>query len=207
MASLALDQDDAPAAERTSRGSGELIDARAITADLEKLAKAHTGNERELRSLVAQKLKVALDRRPRQGRATAAEGPSRAALRRAALQDGRRGHPHPVRIRAQAPLSVAKPERGRTHGGCRDRRLRPRAAGARLRHRSVVSVALQADRMGRVDRRSHSLLPVGSRAEGRPRHSLGRRMHPPGEGGHDHPHRHSRSALPARRPQIVTTNW
>ena len=60
MTSLALDQDDRPAAERTSRGSGELIDVRAITADLEKLAKAHTGNERDLRSLVAQKLKVAL---------------------------------------------------------------------------------------------------------------------------------------------------
>src|SRR6476619_2739321 len=60
MASLALDQEQRPAAERTSRGSGDLIDARAITADLEKLAKAHTGNERDLRSLVAQKLKVAL---------------------------------------------------------------------------------------------------------------------------------------------------
>src|SRR6187455_3877905 len=60
MASLALDQDQRPAAERTSRGAGELIDVRAIAADLEKLAKAHTGNERGLRSLVAQKLKVAL---------------------------------------------------------------------------------------------------------------------------------------------------
>ena len=60
MASLALDQEQRPAAERTSRGSGDLIDLRAITADLEKLAKAHTGNERDLRSLVAQKLKVAL---------------------------------------------------------------------------------------------------------------------------------------------------
>ena len=60
MASLALDQEHHPSAERTSRGSDDLIDTRAITADLEKLAKAHTGNERDLRSLVAQKLKVAL---------------------------------------------------------------------------------------------------------------------------------------------------
>ncbi len=60
MASLTLDQEHHPATERTSRGSGELIDVRAIIADLEKLAKAHTGNERDLRSLVAQKLKVAL---------------------------------------------------------------------------------------------------------------------------------------------------
>ncbi|HSL80736.1 MAG TPA: nucleotidyltransferase domain-containing protein, partial [Pseudolabrys sp.] len=59
MASLTL-QEHHPASERTSRGSGELIDARTIIADLEKLAKAHTGNERDLRSLVAQRLKVAL---------------------------------------------------------------------------------------------------------------------------------------------------
>ena len=32
-------------------------------------------------------------------------------------------------------------------------------------------------------------------------------MHPPGQGGHDHPHRHARSALPARRPQRCSTNW
>ena len=61
MASLVLAQEQRPAAERTSRGSVELIDARAIAADLEKLAKLHTGNERDLRSLVAQKLKVALN--------------------------------------------------------------------------------------------------------------------------------------------------
>jgi [protein-PII] uridylyltransferase len=60
MASLTLDQEHHPATERTARGSGELIDALAIIADLEKLAKAHTGNERDLRSLVAQRLKVAL---------------------------------------------------------------------------------------------------------------------------------------------------
>src|SRR5689334_17012656 len=60
MTSLALDQERQPAAERSPRGAVELIDVRAITAELEKLAKAHTGNERDLRSLVAQKLKVAL---------------------------------------------------------------------------------------------------------------------------------------------------
>src|SRR6188768_4046672 len=60
MASLALDQEQHQAAERTSRGSGDLIDVCAIAADLEKLAKTHTGNERDLRSQVAQKLKIAL---------------------------------------------------------------------------------------------------------------------------------------------------
>ena len=119
------------------------------------------------------------------------------------MPDGRRDHPPAVRVRAQASLSVAKSVRGRAHGGGRHRRLRPRAAGARLRHRSVVPAALQADRLGRVDRGSDPLLPVGHRTEGRPRHPLGRRMHPPGQGGHDHPHRHPGSALPARRPQAV----
>src|SRR5690242_17381770 len=60
MTSLALDQERQPAAERSPRGAVELIDVRAITAELEKLAKAHTGNERDLRSLVAQRLKTAL---------------------------------------------------------------------------------------------------------------------------------------------------
>src|SRR6187551_4063704 len=67
MASLALDQDQRPAAERTSRGAGELIDVRAIAADLEKLAKASTGDEAGLRATVAQCLKVALN----EGRARA----------------------------------------------------------------------------------------------------------------------------------------
>src|SRR5690349_3144185 len=60
MTSLALDQERQPAAERSPRGAVELINVRAITAELENLAKTHTGNERDLRSLVAQKLKVAL---------------------------------------------------------------------------------------------------------------------------------------------------
>ena len=73
----------------------------------------------------------------------------------------------------------------RAHGGGGDRRLRPRHARARLRHRSPVPASLQADRLGRVGRRRHSLLPVGHGAEGRPRDALGRRVHPPGQGRHD----------------------
>src|SRR5690242_6479968 len=56
MASLALDHEEPSAV----RGVGNLIDAGVLTADLEKLAKAHTGGERELRTLVAQRLKTAL---------------------------------------------------------------------------------------------------------------------------------------------------
>ena len=53
-------------ATRTLEGD-PLLDAPAIAADLEKLAAAHTGNERDLRTAVAQRLKAALA----QGRAEA----------------------------------------------------------------------------------------------------------------------------------------
>ncbi len=60
MASLALDSNTRPASETPARSSGDLIDARALTAELDELVKTHTGGERELRSLLAQRLKVAL---------------------------------------------------------------------------------------------------------------------------------------------------
>src|SRR5262245_58222924 len=60
MASLALDHDTRQPSERPPRGPHDLIDTRALTAELEKLAQSHTGGERELRSLVAQRLKTAL---------------------------------------------------------------------------------------------------------------------------------------------------
>jgi [protein-PII] uridylyltransferase len=60
MASLALETTPRSAPEPATRHSGDLIDARAVTADLEKLAEAHSGGERELRSAVAQRLKTAL---------------------------------------------------------------------------------------------------------------------------------------------------
>src|SRR5258707_818328 len=58
--SLAVDHDTRTRADSPSRASAELIDARAIAADLEKLAKAHAGNEREQRTALAQRLKAAL---------------------------------------------------------------------------------------------------------------------------------------------------
>ena len=67
---------------------------------------------------------------------------------------------------------------GRTHGDRRGRRLRPRYAGARLRHRPSVRASLQADAVGRADRRIPALYAVGSRPEGRPRDPQRRRMHP-----------------------------
>jgi [protein-PII] uridylyltransferase len=61
MASLALENDARARAAAPSRAVVELIDARAISAELEALAKAHTGGGRELRSALAQRLKTALN--------------------------------------------------------------------------------------------------------------------------------------------------
>lgn len=47
-------------AELASSGAVEVFDHRVVSADLERLAAAHAGNERELRRAVAQRLKAAL---------------------------------------------------------------------------------------------------------------------------------------------------
>jgi [protein-PII] uridylyltransferase len=60
MASLALETGTHPGPEYPNRSSGELIDLRAVAADLESLAKTHSGGGRELRSALAQRLKAAL---------------------------------------------------------------------------------------------------------------------------------------------------
>src|SRR5215831_1423289 len=60
MASLALDHEPRPPTERPSRGANDLIDAHALAAELDKLVKAQTGTERELRAVLAQRLKAAL---------------------------------------------------------------------------------------------------------------------------------------------------
>src|SRR6516164_3012392 len=60
MASLAVEHTERPPSEAPSRGSNDLIDVRALTAELDRLAKAHNGGEKELRSVIAQRLKAAL---------------------------------------------------------------------------------------------------------------------------------------------------
>src|SRR6478609_586546 len=67
MASVALDTPPRPASEPAAKSAAELIDARALAAELEKLARASAGDERELRAAVAQRLKAALN----EGRARA----------------------------------------------------------------------------------------------------------------------------------------
>jgi [protein-PII] uridylyltransferase len=67
MASLALESSPRAAPAPASRQAGELIDARALTAELETIVARHGGDESELRAIVARRLKAALS----EGRAKA----------------------------------------------------------------------------------------------------------------------------------------
>jgi len=67
MASLAVEHTERPPSAAPARGSNDLIDARALSAEIEQLAKTHSGGEKELRSVIAQRLKAALS----EGRAKA----------------------------------------------------------------------------------------------------------------------------------------
>ena len=60
MASLAVDQVAHPSSGHPARGSNDLIDARVLTGELEQLVKTHSGGEKQLRSVLAQRLKAAL---------------------------------------------------------------------------------------------------------------------------------------------------
>jgi [protein-PII] uridylyltransferase len=60
MASLALERTPSAASPAVTRPSSDLIDMRAIRADLEELAARHGGDERELRTALALRLKAAL---------------------------------------------------------------------------------------------------------------------------------------------------
>ena len=207
MASLALETGPRPAPEHPTRSSGELIDIRAVVADLESLAKTHSGGERELRSALAQRLKAALI----EGRAKAEQlllkdrHGRRCAERLCRLEDEiirmlfefARKHLYPSQNPSEAEHMAVVATGGYGRG--------LQAPGSDIDLLFLLPYKQTA--WGESGRGSDSLLPVGHRAEGRPRHPLGRRMHPPGQGGHDHPHRHPGSALPARRPASCSTNW
>lgn len=60
MASLAVDHPSRARAETPPKAASDLIDSKSIIADLEDLAKAHAGGERELRTALAKRLKGAL---------------------------------------------------------------------------------------------------------------------------------------------------
>ena len=61
MVSLAVERDTHDAPDTPSRAPGDVVDFRAVAADLENLARSHFGGGRELRSALAQRLKVALN--------------------------------------------------------------------------------------------------------------------------------------------------
>ena len=56
MASLAVEHTERPPSAAPARGSNDLIDARALSAEIEQLAKTHSSGEKELRSVIAQRL-------------------------------------------------------------------------------------------------------------------------------------------------------
>ena len=60
MASLALERDDRPTSNSAARGTAELINSRAVTAELEQLAAEHGSGSPDLRAMVARRLKAAL---------------------------------------------------------------------------------------------------------------------------------------------------
>ena len=61
MASLDLERDSTKSAAAPSRAGGELLDRSAILADLDELAKSKRGNDVEMRTALAQRLKTALN--------------------------------------------------------------------------------------------------------------------------------------------------
>ena len=58
-------------------------------------------------------------------------------------------------------------------------------------------------RARRAGHRVRALHAVGSGPQGRPRDALDRRLHPPRQGGHHHPHRPARGALRGARSRFI----
>ena len=90
----------------------------------------------------------------------------------------------------------------RAHVDRRHRRLRPRAAGAGLRHRSAVPASLQEDGVGRERRRVHALHSVGSRLQGRARDAHRRSVHQDERRHHGAHGAARRAAHPRRRAAL-----
>ena len=180
----------------------ELIDGAALRRDLAALAASAEGDGRQQDGARPGASSSSRRRSP----------PAAATAERMLMEDGggtacaaRLSHLMDEIIRALYDFAAThvyrskNPSAGRAHGGGGGRRLRPRHAGAGLRHRPAVPAALQADAVGRAGRRIHALHAVGSRAEGRPRHPQHRRVHPPVARRHHHPHLDPGGALPVGR--------
>ncbi len=207
MASLAVDQPIRTRPESPVRATGELIDARAIAADLEKLAKTLSGNDRELRTALAKRLKEALN----EGRAKAEQLLLKDRHGRACAERLCRMEDEIIRIL----FEFAKKHLYQSQNPTDSEHMAVVATGGYGRGLQAPGsdidllflLPYKQTAWGESIAEAILYCPVGHRPESRPRHPLGRRMHPPGQSGHDHPHRHSRSALSARRPARCTTNW
>ncbi len=170
-----------------------------LAAELDGLARQHRGDAAGLRAAAVKRLKSALKEALADARATledSADG-CHCARRLSASMDDLLVASLPVHC--QSPLPQRQPVDRRADGGRRHRRLRPRHAGAALRHRSVVPAALQADAVGRERHRGGALLVVGRRPQGRPRGAHCRAVGACRRRRHDHPHGAARHPLHPRQ--------
>ena len=135
------------------------------------------------------------------------QGPPGPALRRAAVLHAGRDHPRAVRVR-RASISIRRDNPSEAErmaivatGGYGRGLLAP---GSDIDLLFLLPYKQTAWGESVAEAILYCLWDIGP--EGRPRHALGRRMHPPGQGGHDDPHRAPGSALPARRPASCSTS-
>ncbi len=173
--------------------------AKRLTA----LARAQT-DKTKLRGQALAPIKSAFQA-ARGGRARVRHGrhARRARRRPRALRPAGRVDPRALRLRDQAFLLCAEPDRGGASRRRRHGRLRPRRARARLRHRPALRPPDQAQRLVRERDRVRPAHAVGSGAEGRARGAHAGRMRAPGAHRRDHPHRPARGALSRRRPRAL----
>ena len=177
------------------------FDAAAISAELAKLAASYTGNERELRTAVALHLKAAL-------------AASRAEIERLLLEDRHGG-------RCAARLCRVQDEIIRVLYDFAVEHLYPSKSPSAAERMAIVATGGYGRGLMAPGSDIDLLfvLPYKQTAWGEsiaevilyclwdmglkvgPRHALGRRVHPPGQGRHDDPHRDPRGAVPARRPR------
>ena len=181
---------DAMLLARRPAAASTLDRHRAVAADLEELAESMPGRERELRTAVAQRLKAALAEGRAGRRAAAAEGPPRprtapsgcASCRTrssASLFEFAGKHLYPSDNPSEAERMAVVATGGYGRGLL--------APGSDIDLLFLLPYKQTA--WGESVAEADPLLPLGHGPEGRPRHALGRRMHPPGQGGHDDPHR------------------
>ena len=131
-----------------SQHTAPYFDSRELRAELTANFRASGDDPAKARPAMIERLKALVADAAR-GSASPARGRrQRAPLRGRAVALPGRADPRPLRLHGRARLPRDQPFRRRAHGDRRHRRLRPRAAGAGLRHRSAVPASLQEDARG-----------------------------------------------------------